>query len=222
MTISAGPNLARKSTKLEAWGRKGVLKSARRRAVPPLLRRAIRARAGDRCEDCKRPLKAVSGIEFPEQWTDREVLDIYRDYPCHRCGFRFPVIDAPLDDDDLGRRIQEHFPAFYKDHSHTLRQSYWANHCPSCGALQGSYWIMETVFDREPDDSLTIAPWRPRKTQERYVRTESFEWGNFHHLDEDPSNNKPENIRLLCVRCHAARHKKEKSDPTENRANGEG
>jgi len=124
-TISRGANLARKSTRLEAWGRKGILKSARRRRLPPRLRRAVRARAGDRCEDCGHALKAVFETEFREQWTDREVLDIYRDYPCHRCGFRFPVVDAGwLDDDDLGRRIQEHFPAFYKDYSHRLRQSY--------------------------------------------------------------------------------------------------
>ena len=67
---------------------------------------------------------------------------------------------------------------------------------------------METVLDREPDDSLTISPWRPRKTQDRYVEVESIEWGNFHHVDEDPANNLAENIRLLCVRCHAARHKR--------------
>jgi len=69
---------------------------------------------------------------------------------------------------------------------------------------------METVLDREPDDSLTISPWRPRKTQDRYVEVESIEWGNFHHVDEDPSNNIAENIRLLCVRCHATRHKRGK------------
>ena len=165
--------MARKPIRLEAWGRKGILKSAQRRPVPLRIRRAVRSRAGDRCEECRHPLKAVLETEHPEQWTDREVLDIYRDYPCHRCGFRFPVVDAGwLDDDDLGRRIRDHFPAFYKDYSPRLRQSYWANHCPSCGALQGSYRIMETVFDREPDDSLTIAPWRPQKTQERYVQQE--------------------------------------------------
>jgi len=200
--------MARKGTKLEAWGRKGLLKSAQRRRVSPRVRRAVRARARDSCEDCGRPLKAVSETEYPEQWTDREVFDVYRDYPCHRCGFRFPVVDAGwLNDDDLGRRIQERFPAFYKDYSRTLRHSYWSNHCPSCGALQGSSWIEETVFDCEPDDSLIVASWRPRKVEERFTVQESLEWGNFHHLDENPSNKNPENLRLLCVRCHAARHK---------------
>jgi hypothetical protein len=147
-----------------------------------------------------------------EQWTDREILDIYHDYPCHKCGFPFPVVDAGwLNDDDLGRRIQERFPAFYKDYSHRLRQAYWTNHCPSCGAIQGSYWITESTFDREPDDSLIIAPWRPRKTEEREVGRETIEWGNFHHVDENPSNNNLENIRLLCVRCHADRHKRSRS-----------
>lgn len=195
--------------RLEAWGRKGVLKSARRRNIPLQVRRAIRTRAGDRCEDCGRPLKAVSEVEYPEQWTDREVLDIYRNYPCHRCGFRFPVVDAGwLEDDALGRRIEEHFPSFYRDYSRTLRRSYWANHCPSCGALQGDYYILEYGIDRDPDDSLTIAPWKPRKVEERYVVRGALEWGNFHHMDENPSNNDPQNMRLLCVRCHSARHKR--------------
>jgi hypothetical protein len=87
-------NLARKPTRLDAWGRKGVLKSASRRRLSLGIRRAIRARAGDKCEDCGRPIKAVIDTEYPEQWTDREVLDIYHDYPCHRCGFRFPVVAA--------------------------------------------------------------------------------------------------------------------------------
>jgi len=205
-------DLSPKSDRLEAWGRKGLLKSARRRRLPLNVRRSIRARAGGRCEDCGRPLKAVLETEYPEQWTDREILDVYHDYPCHRCEFRFPVVDAGfLEDNDLGKRIQEHFPAFYRDYSNTLRQSYWANHCPACGALQGSHWIEETVFEREPDDLLTIAPWRPHKTEERTVVRESIEWGNFHHVDENPSNNNLDNIRLLCVRCHAGRHKREAS-----------
>ena len=94
MVISGGTNLVRKATRLDAWGRKGVLKSASRRRLSLGVRRAIRARAGDKCEDCGRPLKAVIDTEYPEQWTDREVLDIYHDYPCHRCGFRFPVVAA--------------------------------------------------------------------------------------------------------------------------------
>ena len=217
MVISGGTNLVRKATRLDAWGRKGVLKSASRRRLSLGVRRAIRARAGDKCEDCGRPLKAVIDTEYPEQWTDREVLDIYHDYPCHRCGFRFPVVAAgSLDDDDLGRRIQEHFPAFYKDYSYTVGEAYWANHCPSCGALQGSYWITETTFDRDPDDSLVIAPWRPRKTEEREVARETIEWGNFHHVDQNPSNNDLDNIRLLCVRCHVDRHK-----PSRSRSSGE-
>lgn len=204
--------------KLEAWGQKGILKSARRRRISVRVRRDIRARAGDKCEDCGRPLKVVFETEYPEQWTDREVLDVYRDYPCHRCGFRFKVVDAGwLDDDDLGRRIQEHFPAFYRDYSSTLRQSYWGNHCPSCTALQGSFWITETVFDREPDESLTIAPWRPRKIAEKYIVREALEWGNFHHDDENPSNNNQENILLLCVRCHSDRHKHKRLESSDEK-----
>src|SRR5256885_16247169 len=87
-------DLSPKSDRLEAWGRKGLLKSGRRRRLPLNVRRSIRARAGGRCEDCGRPLKAVLETEYPEQWTDREILDVYHDYPCHRCEFRFPVVDA--------------------------------------------------------------------------------------------------------------------------------
>ena len=202
-------NLAGKTKRLSAWGRKGLKKSAKRREISKRVRISVRERSGGRCEDCGVPLQTIRDIEYPEQSVDREVLAIYNDYPCHRCGFRFPIVDAGwLEDDDLGRRIQERFPAFYKDYSNQLRGSYWANHCPSCWALQGSFYIQESMFDREPDDSLTIAPWRPRKTEERYIEREVIEWGNFHHLDEDPSNNDPSNIRLLCVRCHAARHGK--------------
>lgn len=203
------------------------MKSASRRAVSPRVRRAIRSRSGGRCEDCGRPLQAFRRKEYPEQWTDREVFGIFHDYPCHRCGFQFPVIDGGiLEDSDLGRRIQERFPAFYRDYSRTLRHSYWANHCPSCGALQGDYYITEYGVDREPDDSLIIDPWRPGKVEERHVVLETVEWGNLHHLDGNPSNNDLSNLRLLCVRCHAARHTEgrgsqaERGCPEETRETG--
>lgn len=31
-------------------------------------------------------------------------------------------------------------------------------------------------------------------------------WGHIHHRDENPGNNAPENLQLLCVRCHAKAH----------------
>ena len=217
--------LARKPAKLEAWGRRGLKKSAQRRDITQRIRhdttqrvrRSVRARAGGRCEDCGRPVQAARETEYPERWTDRVVLDIYHKYPCHRCGFLFTVVDAGwLEDDALGRIVQARFPAFYKDYSDRMRHSYWANHCPSCSALQGAFHIMEYGIgldmdhgiDHGPDDSLTIAPWRPEKIDEGYVDRETVEWGNLHHIDENPSNNDPSNLRLLCVRCHAARHGK--------------
>lgn len=190
-------NLARRSSS----------RSRRRIPVPEALKRAIRLRAGNRCEDCGRPLQAVYEIEYPEQWTDRVELAVYRHYHCRRCGFLFPVVDAGwLQDGDLGRRIQERFPAFYPDSSKTYGGSYWANHCPACQALQGGFYVEEYGIGRDPDETLVIAPWKPVKTEDGYVTRESIEWGHVHHLDGDPANNAPSNLRLVCVQCHANRH----------------
>jgi hypothetical protein len=64
--------------------------------IPVKTKAAIRSRAGDRCEDCGVPLQAIRETEYPERWTDRMVLDIRVDYPCYRCGFRFPAVGPSL------------------------------------------------------------------------------------------------------------------------------
>ncbi len=44
--------------------------------------------------------------------------------------------DDPLER-ELGKAIRMRFPFFYPDYSHTMEESYYANHCESCRALQG-------------------------------------------------------------------------------------
>lgn len=181
-----------------------------RRRIPlsDTAKRAIRLRARNRCEACGRPLQAVYETKHREQWSDRVELAVYDNYPCRRCGFPFPVVDAGwLQDDDLGRRIGERFPAFYPSYSKTFGGTYWANHCPSCHALQGGFFVEEYGIGRDPDEKLVIAPWKPLKIEGLYMTREKIEWGHIHHVDRDLANNALSNLRLLCVRCHAARHR---------------
>ncbi len=196
---------AAKDTRLTEWGRKGRKK--KRKKVRPSLQEELRKRSGGRCEDCGRPLESEQVVKRGGIWRDTVSFPVYENYPCHRCGFRFPVVDAGrFEDDTIGARIQEQFPAFYKDYSRTERERYWMNHCPECGAKQGAFYVgVENTFDVEPDREITFpsAPkWEPEEV-DHYVRER---WGNVHHVDGNPANNTGSNLVLLCVRCHKVRH----------------
>ncbi|MDI6708794.1 MAG: hypothetical protein QME47_06915 [Candidatus Thermoplasmatota archaeon] len=43
--------------------------------------------------------------------------------------------------DELVKMIKEKFPFWKKSYSKTAKESYYANHCENCGALQGDYFL---------------------------------------------------------------------------------
>lgn len=192
----------------------------RRVPLPSTTKETIRTRAGNRCEDCKRPLAAVRRTTHPAIWAEAR-LRVFPEYPCHRCHRTFAavlvefgdqVIEPWLDDDEIGRAVTQIFPTFFWDYSRTLGNHYWANHCPHCGAMQGGFWISEY------GGQGNISPLRSfrRKVQDSYVEIRETRWGHFHHVDGDPSNNDPGNVALLCVRCHDSRHSKGAASPSRS------
>ena len=116
----------------------------------------------------------------------------------------------------LTEAIHARHPPFYWDYSRTKKGSYGMNHCRSCGTKFGDAFITEwcrgVAVDAQaggdppkPEASWEV-PWAPEKVRERYVEREPVQWGDVHHLDGNPGNNDPANLRLVCVQCHASRH----------------
>ena len=176
----------------------------------------------------------------PPRSQDRVRIEIHR-YACWKCAHSTPIVlmlglirgedyDGIWDEDAgelpsgsseskvLTQAIHERHPSFYWDYSRTVNGWYGTNHCQHCGAKLGDYFISEWcigVFNEPPKpESSWVIPWRPLKVDPGEADTigiERTEWGVYHHLDGNPSNNDFSNLRILCVRCHDKRH-----HPTRN------
>ncbi len=200
------------------FGPRGQTPRPRRRVpISSKTKEAIRVRAKNRCEGCKRPLAATRRITHPSVWAEAR-LKVFREYICRKCHKTFPavlvelgeqVVDPWLKDDEIGRAVSQIFPSFFRDYSRTLRDRYWANHCPYCGAMQGGFRVSEYGGQ---ESIIPLKGFR-RKVQDSYIETKVTRWGHFHHINGDPADNKPENIALLCVRCHDSRHSKDSEPP---------
>ncbi len=216
MKTSRGPQAT-----LGRWNRRGKPRDP----LPASLRRELRARAGDKCEACGRPLAGVAREEIPPDVARRALVLVHDDYPCWKCH-RPTTILRVVDGDKvlelkpgderspfmtdlglelIGPALTEIYPTVYRDYSRTTRSSYWANHCQHCGALQGAWFVGEWGLSNHKPSKTFIIP----VSVELYpggIREEIREWGHVHHRDGNPANNDPGNLELLCVRCHAARH----------------
>jgi len=174
--------------------------------LTPHVRRELRTRALDRCEDCDRPLASRRETWHPPKYDDRIRVLVYEGYRCWRCGKPGPVVRVePNASERQWEEIHSRFPTVYKDYSKTVLHRYWANHCGACGALQGDYFVLEGTFDLEPASVWEI-PVDRYLVEPGWLETKRVAWGNIHHLDRNPSNNALANLRLLCVRCHRNRH----------------
>lgn len=194
-----------------------------RHPIPQALRRGIRAQAAGRCEGCGRPLEATKRAMGKEraEYHDTISLAVYDGYPCWRCHRPCRVVRVPeggmwLDESDLGRMVGSLFPAYYEDYSKTAGGRYWANHCPTCGAILGDWFIMEWLAsegssegsseERAPVEVIELPYYHVEGEDREWVEEWIVSWGHVHHKDGNPGNNAAENLQLLCVRCHGKAH----------------
>lgn len=202
-------------------------RNGRRVPIPPRTKVALRSRAQDRCEDCKRPVAAVKRVEHEPTWAEA-LLVVHEKYPCWRCnrpitavlvGFGDPTeaeevtdalsgeslhaLDPWLTDDRIGAAASRLYPTYFWDYSRTMRSHYWMNHCPNCGAKQGG----DSLVEFGGRAKTVPLPGFRRKIEDGWEEIQVIKWGHFHHKDRNPSNNALDNILLLCVRCHNARHR---------------
>lgn len=145
---------------------------------------------------------------------------------CWKCGQATEVITYHILLDynyTLGdhRRFDEllmaAFPTIRPTYSHMMGKEVIANVCSSCGALQGNFYLNETIQLRLETDTLasvklcdlplhlSMDDFQEKICAGRDVRDGSL---HIHHIDENPANNREENLILLCNRCHKKRHTK--------------
>ncbi len=141
---------------------------------------------------------------------------------CHSVGRIFEVTDSQnsgcryLDSDDpderkLGEAVRKRFPFFHPDYSYTMEMSYYANHCETCGAMQGDHflllWLTESGRGDAPDlvePIPEVVEWEPACS----YTTRRFLPFQIHHRNGDPSDAALDNLEILCPPCHRGKHAK--------------
>ena len=111
-----------------------------------------------------------------------------------------------------------------------MEQEVIANSCVYCGSLQGNWFIAEEIvldiiyqgldifLDKTLPNSLTLedlALDEENPMFQSYPEIKTF--GHVHHIDGDRTNNRLDNLVLLCPSCHKRadieRKKKHKKEP---------
>ncbi len=82
------------------------------------------------------------------------VVGIWDNYTCWKCHQKTPVIEWSwqsgegqmwTEDDRIGQKLQQTFPFYRKDYTRTADAYYYCNHCGSCGAVQGDWFVSDWV-----------------------------------------------------------------------------
>ena len=147
-------------------------------------------------------------------------------YNCWKCGKKTPIVTYDLSilmDYQLGtiEKLDEMLIKKYsfvkKAFSKTQQAEDIANTCINCGALQGNFFLAEELLLKKADGQnmdelvdITLSnDLKPDDLQiERGELTykEKYSYANIHHMDDNRSNNKLENLILLCRQCHMKTH----------------
>ena len=184
--------------------------SKRRSHIRDDLRRLLWERCKGRCESCGTELKRL--VPAPREKT--LTVEVWDGFPCYRCDHLNRVI-ALKDDlgclvtwlgrDDIGWALSSRYPFFKKGYSKTVGDSYYANHCDNCGALQGDWFVIEWLLNRayEVAPVLTqVVPYKGKLSDDQPVYDEFDAPHDIHHRDGNPANNSLQNLQLVCTICH--------------------
>jgi 5-methylcytosine-specific restriction endonuclease McrA len=213
--------------------------------TPDKINYEIRGSVWDRdnstCQGCDKILFRIDTIEplkeISKELSELKNLKIYRwERKCWRCknvtprvsylfsaGFSYHIGEI----ERLDGILIDLYPFINRTYSKTMEQEVIANTCIHCNSLQGNWFIMHELLDLEyqgldnfvdkilPNNlNLEDLPLDEDDSMfQPYPEMKSF--GHVHHIDGDRSNNKLENLVLLCPSCHKKadieRKSKEKS-----------
>lgn len=138
----------------------------RRSHIPVETKRAAWRRAKGRCEECQTKLIERFTVNVPAERIEYSI-QVWNEHECWRChalgrivhvaegGYGMSYLDpADADDRKLGEIVRKRYPFFLPEYSYTMEETYYANHCESCGALQGDHylrnWLAETGLGDTP------------------------------------------------------------------------
>lgn len=151
-----------------------------------------------RCEHCDTPMPKKATNRF----CGRECITASRNHPekaCTMCGLFFRP--------KTSRTVYCSRPC--ADKAHSIRMLGWGNPHYKDGTSY-SKWFRETrplIFERDNDAcAVCSAPFKPITFMRNGAPTQKSNL-IVHHIDENPANNRVENLLLLCATCHLVHHK---------------
>jgi hypothetical protein len=118
-------------------------------------------------------------LNISEEGPDKSeiILGVWDDFKCWKCNEKTRVIEWSwrsgegemwTENDQIGLTLGQRFPSYKKDYTKTADAYYYCNHCTSCGAIQGDWFVVnwvaqERAAGRLPSDvvNLKIDPDHP-------------------------------------------------------------
>lgn len=187
------------------------MSSQSRGHIPDDLRSSLWERSQGNCESCGTELHR----RIPHPVKKVLTVEVWDKFPCYRCGHLNQVILLTdqreygilwLDKDEIGKALSGKYPFFRKGDSKTVGDSYYANHCNRCGALQGDWfvmeWLAEQAYEATPISTEEF-PYEGELGDEDEEMYDEFHTPyDIHHRDGNPLRNSMDNLQLVCIKCH--------------------
>ncbi len=123
-------------------------------------------RSNGKCESCGQII-AEKIINRKKDLPKREKIikvKLNKNYTCYKCNKPTPVICLKDDGDsciaylnskNIGTMLNKKYHFFREGYSKTVENTYYANHCIHCGALQGGWYVNMEPMDELNADSCS-------------------------------------------------------------------
>ena len=134
-------------------------------------------RSNGKCELCSKTI-AEKIINRKKDLPKREKIikvKLINNYICYKCEKPTPVIRlkddvdcsiAYLNSKNIGIMLNKKYSFFREGHSKTVENTYYANHCIHCGALQGDWYV-----NMEPIDELNADLYSEKESHTKIAST---------------------------------------------------
>ncbi|GAG75394.1 unnamed protein product [marine sediment metagenome] len=193
------------------------------------LRNKVWERDHESCQRCSKILYKIETIEpfkeILEELHDLKEIKIYKwERECWKCKKKTPRVSYYFSTgfsyhvgeiEKIDKILMENYPFVKKIYSKTMEQEVIANTCVHCSSLQGNWFIGEEIIldimyqgldkflDIKIPNTLTLEDLPLDKENPMLQPYPDIKMsGHVHHVDGDRSNNKLENLILLCPSCH--------------------